>query len=167
MTDYTGFFLNASPQTICYDTFELSHSAFSQTYRIVRNARSGLTATDENSVEKAFTWYPVELLRPDRDSTLDVVMEIQFGDLGEILPAEIDRIHADDSYDEKPQLVYRAFRSDDLSAPMLGPLAFDVEGVAQRRDGVGLRCAAKRLNRFGTGRAYTFDRFDTLRGFVT
>lgn len=166
MTDYTAFFLNGPSRVIAFDTFEISHSEFSQTYRIVRNKTDGLTATLETSAEVTFDYYPVSLTRPDKNDTLDQVLTIQFGDLGEILPTEIDRVYNADAMDEKPLIKYRAFRSDDLSAPMLGPLEFQVEGVAHTKSGAGLRAAAKRLQRFGTGLAYTFDRFDTLKGFA-
>ena len=166
MTDYTAFFLNGPSNVIAYDTFEISHSQFTQTYRVVRNATSGLTATLEDGSEVTFDWYPVQITRPDKNDTLDQVLTIEFGDLGEVLPAEIDAVYNADAMDEKPTIKYRAFRSDDLSAPMLGPLEFDVEGIAYTKDGAGLRAASKRLQRFGTGVAYTFDLFDTLKGFT-
>jgi hypothetical protein len=161
VTDYTAFFLNASSSVICYDTFELSHTDFTQTYYFVRNNPNGLTAGGQ-----AYEYYPVEFRRPEKDVTLDQVATLQFGDLGETLPAEIDAIYSADTFNEKPLLKYRAFRSDDLSAPMLGPLEFEVEGVTNTVEGAALRAAVKRLNRFGTGLAYTFNRFDTLKGFV-
>ena len=110
MSDYTEFYLNSDSNIVQLETIELSHSDFTQTYRVVRNATNGITATTEAGASVAFTYYPLAIDAGETRENLDQSFKITLGDLGEILPAELDAVATANGFDEKPVLIYRTYR---------------------------------------------------------
>lgn len=94
MSSLIDFFLNSSTSVVQLDTFELSHPSFTKTYRFVRNAIAGVTVTLEDATVKTFDYYPARVVPTGSKNDLDQTLEITFGDLGQILPQELDRIIA-------------------------------------------------------------------------
>jgi hypothetical protein len=88
------------------------------------------------------------------------------GDLGEIVPVEMDNIRAEDTFDELPVVVYRTYRSDDLSTPLYGPIELEVKNFAFDRTGCTFEAKAPSLNVSRTGETYTLPRFPMLRGLM-
>lgn len=317
MSNYTTFFLNTSKSVVQLELIELAHPDLSKTYRIVRNAINGVTVTLEDATSKVFDYYPLRITPSGSSTDLEQTMEVQLGDLGSVLPQELDRLDSkpnpvlnagcligafvdaggvvvanpfliglgtrvwvpgnatrlfmgmnDDFYGDnigswnvvingsapisvngknqpwtfagpinldrfwvttggtapasytipggvtqlvitssgaaglnavfgttdgngnasagvgntpnlpgfwivprvgftqKPVMKYRAYRSDDLTAPMLGPLIFQVNNIAFQKEGATLSASAPRLNLSATGELYDLDRFPTLRGFL-
>ena len=311
---YSDFFLNAASNIIQFETVEIAHPNFSTVYRIVRNNVAGLTATLEDSSTGVFTYYPLKITPSGSYNDMDQTLQVSFGDLGQILPQELDRLIADtqqtvfegallgawcdgsgnlllppflignggqfyvprqattlqlgvcdsfffdnggnfsvtinggapfnvsgltrlydyvagvknDAYPysptsstgpvvkavtpgtllqltasgivaisgtdnvgplgdvllpagvpgtyvprpslpktyTKPTLLYRTFRSDDLSGVLYGPIAFEIVSVAFKLEGATLQCNAPRLNLVSTGERYALDRFPMLHGFI-
>lgn len=315
MPDFAAFFLNSDSNVIQLETVEITHPYFSKKYFLVRNATQGLTATLEDSTVQAFDYYPVNITPSGSYNDLDLQLQVSFGDLGTILPQELDRMMTDtqqtvyqgsllgawcdgagnllmppflvgkggsfyvpegattlqlgtcDSFDFdntgsfsvsingvattvfgttrlydytagvkndaypysptsstapvvvavsvgqllqisvtgtveisgggsmlnglgqpdqlsagvpgtyvvrpslpkttiKPTLIYRTFRSDDLSAPLYGPIEFEVISISFKKEGATLQCNSPRLNLTSTGELYTLDRFPMLFGFI-
>jgi hypothetical protein len=137
----------------------------SQTYRIVKNAINGITATLETSSVVDFDYYPLQISRTETRENLDQSLKITVGDLGEILPNELDLIRTADSFDVKPDLIYRIYRSDDLSEPM-DVVKLKIEGISFKKEGAVLDARSPSLNINRTGEIYSFDRFPMLRGFL-
>lgn len=164
MPDYYGYFLNSSRSTMGYETVEISHPNFTRTYWIVRNSRAGLTATLETGASQAFEYYPLKITAKESRANLDAALEIQLGDLGEILPLEMDAIIAASGFGTKPIVKYRTYRSDDLTAPMFGPITLQVGNFTFKREGAAFTAEAPSLNISETGEVYTIDRFPMLRG---
>lgn len=317
-TSYSQFFLNSGSNIVQLELVELSHPLFSQVYRIVRNAIAGVTVTLEDSTVQTFQYYPVKLTPSGAYNDLDQTLQIQFGDLGQILPMELDRlitqpntpinqacligawvdgtgqliaapfvvgiggqfyppvgavalqlgINDNFMFDNsgnlsvvingaapvtvnsicrpwtyvggglnnaypysptssaapvsiactptvlmqitvtgvwaysgssgnfnglgdpthsgrgagnpgfyvvatplpgtyiKPIVKYRTYRSDDLSGPLAGPFAFDIDTCSFQKEGSTFQCSAPRLNLAATGEIYAMDRFPMLRGFL-
>lgn len=170
MSNYSQFFLNSNSNIVQLELIEISHPQFSQVYRIVRNAIAGVTVTLEDATVKVFTYYPLKISPSGAYNDMDQTLDVTFGDLGQILPLELDRLiplvgGLPGTY-VKPALVYRTYRSDDLSAPLAGPFAFDVNQISFIKEGATLHCSAKRLNLTATGELYSMDRFPMLRGFL-
>lgn len=163
MADVIGFYLNAPSKVVELETMEISHPSFSQVYRVVRNAVSGLTVTLETSAAVPFTYYPVKITREQVTTTLDTPLQISFGDLGMILPQEIDRVRAADTFMIKPTVIYRTYRSDDLTQPLTGPLIYQLQTVAHKKEGATLNVQAPMLNLSKTGEVYALNRFTALR----
>jgi hypothetical protein len=163
---YADFFLNSKSSVVQLELIELSHSDFSKTYRIVRNATNGITVTLEDSSTATFDYYPLRIEADDTRDNLDQSFTITLGDLGEILPVELDAIETNGGFTEKPVMVYRTYRSDDLSAPLFGPLTLEVESFAFDNKGATFIAKAPSLNINKTGEIYTLERFPMLRGFL-
>lgn len=164
--DYTDFFLGASSEIVQLETFEISHPNFSQTYYLVRNAINGLVATDENSVQRTFVYYPLQITPSGARDNLDASLRISLGDLGSVLPTELDAVAAANGFATKPTLKYRVYRSDILTAPMFGPINLEITDISFSRVGVTFEAKAPSLNNNKTGQLYTIERFPMLRGFL-
>jgi hypothetical protein len=163
---YVDYFLRTASTVVQCELLELSHSAFTQTYRIVRNVAAGITVKLETGEQVVFDYYPVKIEANADSDDLDQSLTITLGDLGEILPTELDAVTAADSFHEKPLLTYRTYRSDDLTKPMLGPLVYEIESIVFKGDGCSFTAKAPSLNQVKTGELYTLDRFPMLRAFL-
>lgn len=163
---YAEFFLNSPSSTVQLELLELSHPNFTKTYRIVRNAVNGITVTLEDSSSATFSYYPVRIEADTTRETLDQAFNISIGDVGEVLPIEMDSVSQNDGFATKPTLIYRTYRSDDLTAPLFGPLNLEVDDFTFNREGAAFKAKAPSLNINLTGETYLFERFPMLRGFL-
>lgn len=167
MSRYAEFFLNTSSKVVQLELLEISHPAFSRTYRIVRNAVAGATVTlTDGEGEATFEYYPLRITPLSSQDDLDQAIRVDLGDLGETLPAELDAVFAADALDTVPTVRYWAYRSDDLTAPLVGPLTFEVRSLSFNQDGASFEAGAPSLNRNRTGELYLLTRFPMLRGFL-
>lgn len=167
MLDYVAFFLNSNRNVVQLETLEISHPSFTKAYRIVRNKILGLDATLEDGITLThFDYYPCKIVTEASTDDLDQKMQIQFGDTGDILPTELDAVARGDNFGVKPTCIYRSYRSDDLSAPMRGPLNFFVVDLSFNQEGASFEAGAPKVNVSSTGEIYSLDRFPMLRGFL-
>ena len=166
MSDFTEFYFSSDSDIVQYELIEISHSNFSQTYYIVRNNPNGVTVTLENDIEQDFEYYPIKLTPLGQKEDLDFGIKVEFGDLGEVLPIEIDLVNAANGFDEKPALIYRSYRSDNLVAPLEDPLHLEVSGLDFSDSSVTLDAQAPRVNMNRTGEFYRIDRFPMLAAFL-
>jgi len=97
---------------------------------------------------------------------LDQSFTFTLGDLGELLPKELDAVASANGFSEKPRVVYRTYRSDDLTKPLFGPILLEVESFAFNREGASFTAKAPSLNINKTGEVYRLERFPMLRGFL-
>ena len=167
MSAYAAFFLNSPSSVVPIETLEIAHPSFSKTYWIVRNAMNGIIATLEDGVtQQSFDYYPLGISVAGASDDLDQVMTITLGDLGMMIPQEIDRCVAAGTIGTRPTLTYRIYRSDDLSAPMDGPFTYEITTLGTKKIGSTITAGAPRLNLNQTGESYRMDRFPMLRGFL-
>lgn len=161
------YFLNSRSDVVAYDCIEISHPAFTQVYRRVRNHREGVTVTLEGGGAPVhFDWYPLAIQEMTDSADLDNGIRISFGDLGEVLPKELDAVTEADLMSVKPKVIYRVYRSDDLSAPMIGPIELEATSFSFTQEGASFEAVAPYVNRTRTGETYNLTRFYTLRGFL-
>jgi hypothetical protein len=163
-----NFFFNTTSDIFAVETLEISHPSFSQTYRIVRNVVGGWTAKTEESgtPTRTFTYYPCEITYPSSSDDLDFIIRISFGDLGEIIPDELDRVFSDGLIAVKPQLKYRIYQSDNTDAPIfydVNPL--EISGLSFNSKGVTFEASPPGRNYTSIGMRYTVDNFPSLGGF--
>lgn len=163
---YAEFFLGSTSDTVQLETFEISHSAFSKVYFVVRNSTSGLTATLEDGRDVFFEYYPLRIRQSGVRDDLDFGMSVDLGDLGEILPEEMERVRQADKFAEKPQSIYRAYSSADLSTPLFGPLLLEIKRLNTAKEGASFEAQAPSINVNTTGEIYHLDRFPTLISFI-
>lgn len=166
MTTYAEFFLKSKSSVVQLETLEISHPNFTKVYRIVRNAVQGVTVTLENGSSATFDYYPLAIENAGVRDDLDQAITINLGDLGEVLPKELDEISSNNGFGTKPIVVYRTYRSDDLSRPLFGPVLLEVSSFAFKREGSTFEAKAPSLNVNKTGERYKLDRFPMLRGFL-
>lgn len=163
---YIEFFLNASSELIQFECVEISHPNFSQVFRFVRNHTKGLVTTLENEASATWAYCPMRIRESDDRDNLDYGVSIELGDVGEIMPLELDRVAANDGFHTKPVLVYRTYRSDDLTSPMFGPINLVVENIALDRTGAVIEAVAPSMNLTKTGNLYTISRFPMMEAFL-
>jgi hypothetical protein len=166
MSDYSEFFLNGNSYVAELELIEISHPNLTQTYYLVRNAMNGITVTLENDREQAFEYYPLQITPIGDADDLDQSLQIQLGDLGELLPQELDAIYAADGFSTRPQVIYRTYRSDDLTLPLYGPITLEITNLTFKKEGAAFEARAPRKNSSATGEIYTTVRFPMLRGFI-
>jgi hypothetical protein len=175
MSNFSEFFLNSGSNIVQLETIEIYHPSFSQTFWVVRNAINGLSAYLETGALQAFTYTPCKIVPTGAYNDLDQTLEVQFGDLGKILPQQLDLVllntilfqgvNVPASY-TKPTLTYRTWRSDVLTSPLVGPYIFDVDSITFQKEGATLHCSSQRLNLAATGELFAIDRFPMLAGFL-
>lgn len=160
MSAQSEFFLGSRASVVQLETLEISHPSFSQTYRIVRNAVGGI---DIGGVH--YDYYPLRITPSGTRETLDFGITGDLGDLGEVIPAEIDRAMAAGTMATKPTVVYRTYRSDTLEL-LFGPVTLEIADVAMTREGASFEARASSLNVNRTGEIYALERFPMLRSFL-
>lgn len=163
---YIEFFLKAPSRVVRLECLEFSHSNFSRTYYIVRNATDGITVTYEDGQSHFHEYYPLKIQFLGVHTDLESGIHVDLGDLGELIPREIMAVMAAGGMLTKPQVIYRAFRSDILTAPMGGPLRLEIKTVSRNREGCSFDAAAVSLNLNTTGEVFDMTRFYSLRGFL-
>lgn len=164
MSDYTEFYLSSKASIAKLECLEISHSAFTQTYRLVRNAVHGITVTHEDESEHEYSYMPMRVEPSGPRDDLDHFLQITMGDLGEVVPMELDRVRAQDKRAEFPLVLYRTYRSDNLATPMDGPIVLEVRRFTMNREGCTFEAKAPSLNVSGTGEKYSIARFPMLSG---
>lgn len=166
MSDYSEFFLGSKSSIVQLDLLEISHSDFTQTYYVVRNATQGVTVTHEDDTEHTYEYYPLSVHGTADREDLDFGIEVTLGDLGEVIPNEIDAITSANGFTEKPVVRYRTYRSDLLTEPLYGPVKLEIKEFAFNREGSKFAAKAPSLNINQTGETYTINRFPMLRGML-
>lgn len=167
MSAYSEYFLNSRNNVVQLELLEIAHPAFSKTYRVVRNATKGVTVTHENGSVFTYDYYPCKIVPGSARDDLDHYITVTFGDLGEIIPVEMDSVMAmSGGMEIKPTVKYRVYRSDLLTTPLYGPLNLEVSSFSFERKGCTFEARAPALNSTRTGEIYSMVRFPMLRGFL-
>lgn len=155
------YVLNSSSDTSLLETIELSHPSWSSIHRWVGSSSAGIITG-----QGIFDPMPVEITRSGTADDLDMSYAIRVGDLGEIIQGEIDRIAADDTWHVKPTAIYRAYRSDNLTSPIIGPVTLDCADWRFDETGLQFTAQSPRINIVATGALYRIERFPMLAGFA-
>ncbi len=166
MGKYEEFFLNSKSTVVQLECLEISHSDFTQTYRVVRNAINNITVKHEDGLDYEYEYYPLKIVANADRENLDFGLDITLGDLGEIIPNEIDAITSANGFSEKPLIYYRTYRSDILTEALYGPIKLEIKEFNFTKEGAQFTAKAPSLNINKTGEIYTINRFPMLRGFL-
>lgn len=165
MTDYAEFFLSSPPSVVALDCLEIAHPDFSQTYRVVRNATEGVTVTHEDAATEDYAYFPARIMPMAANDDLVQSLQVNLGDVGDIIATEIGNIWGANGLGTRPTLTWRVYRSDDLTAPIHGPFELEIVNVTTSKEGCAFEARAPELNASRTGELYTVTRFPMLRGF--
>lgn len=167
LSRFNDYFLNSKTNVVQVETIELTHPAFTKVYRLVRNATKGVTVTLETGGTAVFEYYPMKISAQHAREDLDQTISITFGDLGTILPLELDRVMTySGGMEIKPVVKYRIYRSDDYTAPLYGPLTLEAEAFTFDKYGATFEAKAPSINLTKTGEIYNIARFPGLVGFL-
>jgi len=162
-----GRYLLGSPADIAQlETIEISHSNFAATHYFVRNHTEGVTVTLENGNTQAFSYLPMKITEKGTGNDLDFGLLIEFGDLGELLPIDFDAVVTANGLFTEPTLIYRTYRSDDLTIPMVGPIQLSIKSFSFNQNGATFEAGSDNTNSQTTGELYTVSRFPMLRAFT-
>ena len=167
MSALSEFYLGSSADVAELELFEISHPDMTRVYRFSPQALDGVTvdlSPTERGVE--FQFYPAEIKAQAARDDLDAEISIQLGDLGELMPDEVDAIEEAGGMLIKPTLRFWVFRADDLRAPLVGPIVLEIPTLAHEEMGAAIEARAPRLNANRTGITYKLSQFPMLRGFV-
>ncbi len=164
MSALTEFYLSSKSSVGQIECIEISDSSVSQVYYLVRNARDGIIVTHEDSTSHAYTYMPMRLELSGPRDDLDHVLQIVMGDLGEIIPQELDAVRDANTLSEMPVVIFRTYASDNLSAPLYGPIVLEVRRFSMDRMGCTFEAKAPSLNVSRTGEVYSIARFPMLAG---
>ena len=165
MPDLTSFYLNSKRSAVLLETITLRHPNFSKIYYLVRNAIAGVTATDETSTARFYEYAPMAIERANVSGDLDQAISVTFGDVGDTIQDEVDRVRTLNGMLIYPTAEYRQYSSVDLSAPLLGPYVLDLVTFDVTREGTALSLEAPMVNASRTGQVYSTTRFPALRGY--
>lgn len=166
MSQYSEFFLRASGGVVALECFELAHPDFSETYRIVLQSCTGIRVRHEDGLYYDYQYCPAATKDSGNSGDLDQKLQIGFGDLGEIIPKELDRVKAADNFVVKPTVRYRIYRSDDLDNAMVGPAILQGTNFTRDFSGSNFEAHAPYLNITRTGEFFSLTNFPGLRGFL-
>lgn len=167
MSRYSEFFLNSRASVVQLELIEVSHPDFTQPYRFVRNAADGVTV-DLSEAEQGvfFQYYPAKVSSVGAKDDLDAAIRVELGDLGELIPEELDAVDGAGGGLTKPSVRYWVFRSDELGVPIFGPLNLEVKTFSFNSEGCSFQAEAPQLNLVRTGERYDLGRFPMLRGLL-
>lgn len=163
------FFFCSSRSTSLIEGLEISHPSFSQTRYLVRNPNPWMRVQPlghGGGIVQEYEYLPLRLRPMESRGDLDYGIGVDLGDLGEIIPEELQRVRNAGTQHIRPTVVYRAWRSDRLNEPMMGPIRLQVDQITRTREGATFDAIAPYLNLTRTGEIYTFERFPMLRGFL-
>lgn len=164
MTTYAEYFLNRNNAVGQLELIEISHPNMSQVYYIVRNKMDGVTVLLEDGSPQFFQYYPLKIEVAGVADNLDQIYNISLGDLGEIMPKELDLITAADGFDTPLNIKYRTYRTDNLNVPMITAIDLEVITFTFTREGCQFTAQSPQLNVNSTGEVYDLDRFPMLAG---
>lgn len=161
------FYLGGLREQALLEFFEIKHSALSQVWRITKNYPDGVTIRHEDGRSYNYEYWPAAVSFDGRKVDLDSGLRLDLGDLGELMPKEIDRIIRADSLGEKPLLLYRIYSGDNLDEPLSGPITYEIHSVSRNAEGSSLEAKAPLINTSGTGLIYQLDGpFEPLRDYL-
>jgi len=180
MPDLASFVLGAPSNLVQFSCLEITHSDFSTSsgaeddprpsgqsaYRLVRNAHEGISVTHEGPAGPfEYRYVPFSFKPLSAQDDLVQALQVTLGDVGDVIAKEIGVIAEANGLDERPQLIFRTYREDDLTEPMQGPVTLEIRNVTTEKDGATFEAHAPELNASRTGQLYTLTRFPMLRGF--
>lgn len=165
MSSLAEFYLGTSADVGEIEVLALSHPSWSQTHYCTASDTEGATVEIGDKTVDVY-YVPLEVKKNEMLQDLDFGFSVTFGDLGEILTAERDRVRDAGEFHVKPEIRYYLFRGDDLTSPVFGPLLLEADSFSFEEDGATFDAKAPTLHINKTGELYTFDRFPMLRGFV-
>lgn len=164
MSETNEFYLDSSPSAVMLECVEVKHSLWPESLRFVRNHGDGVTVKHEDGLEYFYQFVPLQLDRGATTNDLDQTIKITVGDLGEVVP-QLLKIIEDAESDEKPEVIYRSFSSENLDSPLWVIDGLFVDEDVGDDQATTFDASTPSANMNETGMRYTVEEFPGLRGF--
>ena len=142
------------------ETLEISHPSFNNVFRLCREPL-GITATIETGESVFFEPANFAADLNSTKSDLDQNFSFTISDLQNALDDNLDLIALDD--DRKISIIYRAYKSTNLTGIGDGPYQLEAIDVAQDLGVFTVTAGAPQLNWSQTGIIYDYETFPMLR----
>ena len=167
-TTLEEFFLKGRKDVVYVETIEVIHPEFTKSLRVVRNVTTGWSAklnnTDANRVD--FIYFPLSIEVGSSKTDLDQSLTITVGDLGEVLPDELNRVLESDKMDVKPIIKMRCYASNDPDTVLFGPITLQIDSFNYNEQGTSFVATAPNLNKARTGEVYSTTRFPFIKSLI-
>lgn len=159
MADYVSFFLNAHGGVVPLECIEISHPSFLKVHRYVKNDAQGIAAEG-----RVYDYKPMSIKRNNVTNDLDQTLSLTLADVDDDLMNDVERAHLGEFGKVRPECIFKIFRDDDLSSPMVSMPALEIPTIS--KDGSSLvtfDAQAPQLNSVRTGRLFTVEDYPLLR----
>jgi len=158
------FWLAGRHDDVRLECIEITHPSFSRHYRFVRNHADGVRVKHENGNWYDYDYLPVTIKPAKSSDDLQQSFTIGIGDVGTVMPFEIDRLRRGSYPNVRPTLNYRVFLTSDLTTPSTSVLGLEITDNQPQKQGAVFVCKARELNKTSTGIVYTIKDFPGLIG---
>lgn len=182
MSLYSDYYFTASVAVAELSLLEIEHPRFNPTiFRVqgdttlqtltgttpLGDPKRGCIVTHEGGAGPfEYEYLPMKIEKLGSGTDMDQSIRVTLGDLGQILPAQLERVRLFNANNVKPIVRYRAYRSDDLTAPLTTvPAIMEIKRIAFNRTGCSFEAVAPYINVGRTGILYTVKRFPTMKAF--
>lgn len=162
----TYYWLVGRHDEVRLECIEITHPSFTKNYRFVRNHADGVRVKHENGTYYDYEYLPLTIAASKSSDDLQQGFTIGIGDVGDIMPKEIQRLRNGSYPNVRPIVNYRVYLTSDLTQPMTSVLGLEVTDNQRQKSGAVFSCKAKETNKTSTGVKYTLDKFPTLRTFL-
>ena len=159
------YWLRGRHDDVRLECIEIKHPSFSRDYRFVRNHADGVRIKHEDGVYRDYEPLPMTINAAKSASDLQQSFTIGIGDVGEVMPREIDRLRRGSHQLVKPTLNYRTYLTSDSTTPMNSVRGLEITDNKPQKQGAVFACQARQLNKNSTGIIFTDDLVPTLKGF--
>lgn len=107
----------------------------------------------------------MSIKRSNVTNDLEQKLSITLADMEDELMNAIENIRSSSSSRVKPKIVFKIYRDDDLSAPMIEMQTLEIPTISKDSTGlVTFDAQAPELNSVKTGKLYTFEDYPLLKG---
>ncbi len=180
MSLLSEYFFKSQTAVTRFQLLEISHPNFTQTFRVLRNKGLGdIHVLHEDSAAVVYSHFPMKIDEMGADNSLDQEIQVTLGDLGQVLPFELEQVTIANAMNTKPVLVYREYLSDSFVEvtiggipviqyvnPVRGPFTLEINSIAFNKQGAVFSAKPPAFNKVRTGEYYTVERLPMLRGFL-
>lgn len=160
------YHLIGNAHDVLLECIEISHPAFSKVYRYVRNHTKGVTVIHEDGVSAFYEYAPLKIQRGKSNEKLSQTITVTVGDLGMIIPQEVDRLYDSPHELEHPTLTYRSFLLSNLAEPFETARGLKITENTPQAEGAVFSAQQRTLNDKKSGRVFSLDKWKALRGFL-
>jgi hypothetical protein len=128
--DLAEFFFAAHPAVVQLQTIEITHPNFTAPLRFVRNSPGGIRVLHEDGDGPfVYSYLPMNIRTLGTTSSLDQTLEVTLGDVGELLPIQLQILSDGNGFQTKPVLIYREYRSDEYAMTAIGAPDWTFDGT--------------------------------------